>query len=562
LSASLKKPLTAAGLALILALFLAQAAYYWYYVNDDAFITFRYSRFLAMGRGPYFNMGEHVEGYTNFLLMLLMAPVIALGGEGAALPAAKLIGVLCAALSLGAAFALCRMLCRQSEGTSAWAGLCGLAATGMAAVCPAYALNSTSGLETALFSACITSGLFLGLLSYGSGRWRGAGLAFAAAALTRPEGIAIFSIFWVAQLFTILTRAPGSPGDPDARRPLGTFKGIRVPRHLIMDAVIVGAVFAGHLAFRLIAYDGEWLPNTYYAKIGGFWKTDPWTYIKSGILTPFFGLAGIIPALIGLSLDKQIRKVVLPAFFVVLAGSLLPLYSGTDWMPGWRFVIPYIPLTAALVVTGWSQLGRMLSKRGWAGPLFSLLCIPMLIAAQSDMRRGLYKYTFNRTHGYGTGHTALAEWLRREAAGPGDTIALMDIGIVGYLCIEQSILDITGLTDRFIAKSPGGFLSKQVDPSYILERGPEFIVLTFTCPGDPLKPPSEGLEFIAGTDIEDKLYRHPVFRELYMNKRAPRGPDAGWMGALAAELGAERIFQHTHPGGYYLLAPFRRSESH
>ncbi len=36
----------------------------------------------------------------------------------------------------------------------------------------------------------------------------------------------------------------------------------------------------------------------------------------------------------------------------------------------------------------------------------------------------------------------------------------MDIGIIGYECIDQRILDITGLTDRYIAQSPGEFLDK------------------------------------------------------------------------------------------------------
>ena len=76
-----KKPgagngLLALGLFALLAVYVVQCAHFWVYVNDDAYITYRYSRFLSMGRGPYFNIGEHVEGYTNFLLMLLLAPII------------------------------------------------------------------------------------------------------------------------------------------------------------------------------------------------------------------------------------------------------------------------------------------------------------------------------------------------------------------------------------------------------------------------------------------------------------------------------------------------------
>ena len=61
----------------VAALYLAHVASYGGQINDDAFITFRYSKHLAQGVGPFYNVGEHVEGYTNFSLMLLMALVIA-----------------------------------------------------------------------------------------------------------------------------------------------------------------------------------------------------------------------------------------------------------------------------------------------------------------------------------------------------------------------------------------------------------------------------------------------------------------------------------------------------
>jgi len=40
---------------------------------DDSYITYRYARNLADGVGPVWNPGEHVEGYTSFLWMLLLA---------------------------------------------------------------------------------------------------------------------------------------------------------------------------------------------------------------------------------------------------------------------------------------------------------------------------------------------------------------------------------------------------------------------------------------------------------------------------------------------------------
>src|SRR5438552_142444 len=43
------------------------------YTLDDAFISLRYARNLAKGHGIVFNAGERVEGYTNFLWVVILA---------------------------------------------------------------------------------------------------------------------------------------------------------------------------------------------------------------------------------------------------------------------------------------------------------------------------------------------------------------------------------------------------------------------------------------------------------------------------------------------------------
>src|SRR5437762_2663917 len=102
-------------LMIVVGLYLAHCYWYREYVNDDAYITFRYSRFLSLGRGPYFNIGEHVEGYTNFLLMLLLAPIIALAGPAAAPVAAKALGLLCGVAGLAGSVFLAFRLGRGDE---------------------------------------------------------------------------------------------------------------------------------------------------------------------------------------------------------------------------------------------------------------------------------------------------------------------------------------------------------------------------------------------------------------------------------------------------------------
>src|ERR1044071_6514269 len=54
---------------------IAAVAWAWHlrWISDDAFISFRYSRNWARGDGLVFNLGERVEGYTNFGWTALLA---------------------------------------------------------------------------------------------------------------------------------------------------------------------------------------------------------------------------------------------------------------------------------------------------------------------------------------------------------------------------------------------------------------------------------------------------------------------------------------------------------
>lgn len=554
------------GLAVVLAVYLGHASWFRAYVNDDAYITFRYSRNLASGQGPYFNPGEHVEGYTNFLLMLLMTPVFAIGGEAAVAPMAKGLGVACGGMCVVLAFALARRLAiagrmesddrtapcdvaRMKEWKAA-ADLCGVAAAGIVAVCPGFALNSMSALETQLFGVCLAAGVWLAMRSDQSARWCGSGVAFALVVLARPEGILLFAVFTLVR--ALVSQRCG----------------------LRRDVLIVGLVFFGHVAFRYAAYDHEWLPNTYYAKAGGFFAMSAWQYVRDGAIVPLLGLhfpiggdevfipLGLAVGVIGWWKWRRAWRLAAPMIAVGVCGVLLPFITGTDWMLGGRAVVPFLPYTAAMVAVGWCGLmSRPTLRPAWVGSALALPAVAMLWFAQSDVRTEFHDHITTRARGYATGHTALATWLRNGAAAPGDTVALMDTGIVGYLCPQQRILDITGLTDRFIARSPGMFLAKDYDVGYVLNQRPKFIVLVMTAPTtDCDAPPPPDARFEPWTPIEGKLLSHPDFRRWYARARPAGQAASRWTSDLARRLGAERVFEHSHPGAYYLLAVFRRQD--
>ncbi len=53
-------------------------------MTDDAFIRFRYCINLAQGNGLVFNAGEHTEGYSNLLWILILYPFAKMGMDLAA----------------------------------------------------------------------------------------------------------------------------------------------------------------------------------------------------------------------------------------------------------------------------------------------------------------------------------------------------------------------------------------------------------------------------------------------------------------------------------------------
>ena len=51
------------------------------WVQDDAYVSFRYARNLVRGDGLTYNAGEKVEGYSNFLWTVLAAAPLAAGAD-------------------------------------------------------------------------------------------------------------------------------------------------------------------------------------------------------------------------------------------------------------------------------------------------------------------------------------------------------------------------------------------------------------------------------------------------------------------------------------------------
>jgi arabinofuranosyltransferase len=342
------------ALAATLVLLLAHALFY-RFLCDDAFISFRYARNLADGYGLVFNPGhERVEGYTNFLWVVVLAAldVVGLRPEHAA-------SVLSLALTVGLWAMVARAAWRLLPGPLALFPPLALALTRSVAVW------STSGLETRLFEVLVV-GAVLRLLREverpDAAPW--SALLFALAALTRPDGLLIAA---AAMAVAAVWRWR--------------------PRRAVSSAAILGSVVGAHVLFRFLYY-GAWLPNTYYAKIGG----RSWWGMGAAYLGSFVMEYGVLlwlpPLVLGVrALVKEGRGAYAALFgAAVLPHALYVASIGGDHFE-YRPLDLYFPFAFLLIgrglASGWERWKRPLPISAYAALLIvGLTALPWAAHAQ------------------------------------------------------------------------------------------------------------------------------------------------------------------------------------
>ncbi len=154
-------------------------------VTEDALVSFRYAQNIADGNGPVFNPGERVEGYTNFLWLVLIAlPRAAFGAD--VRTAAVVFGVVA---TLGAVLLSC-FLVNRIVAAAAPAGAeprpaIGVAAAVLTASAGGLAVYGPSGSEVPLFVLLLLAVCY----SLVARRPVVAGVLVASAVMTSPEGL-------------------------------------------------------------------------------------------------------------------------------------------------------------------------------------------------------------------------------------------------------------------------------------------------------------------------------------------------------------------------------------
>ena len=222
-------------------------AYLYRFLCDDAYISFRYVENALIGRGLVFNPGERVEGYTNFLWVIELIALRWITDWSIESLAFSLTSIYTVGFFIAAALLAYRTPLDLNKRIVCVITLAGLAMNRNVAVW------TTSGLETRQFSFFILLAvLLLTTRETTVKRTIAASMAMVLATLTRPDslllwgcaGLWIISIHW--RDFPKLVKLSLAWGVP--------------------FCAFVGA----HFLWRYNYY-GEWLPNTYYAKVIGDW---------------------------------------------------------------------------------------------------------------------------------------------------------------------------------------------------------------------------------------------------------------------------------------------------
>jgi hypothetical protein len=433
-----------------LALFGILAWRFFDHSVDDAFISYRYARNLVEGHGLVFNPGERVEGYTNFLWVMLVAPFVALGIDPDL--AAKALGLAAGAGLLGG-------LARFGPRPQAAPGVVWIAPLA-AASSPALAVWATGGLETALFAALLLWSAGLAIEALERKRISAASALLAAlAALTRPEGVGVALL--LGAMLGLLGRGH-----------------VPLRRDLTRWWVVFLLVYLPYFAWRS-SYYGDLLPNTFYAKVG----SEPAQLLRGlRYVHAFLRESGywLLLPLVGLA---WVGRGPARCVYAGLAGGLT-LYVvgvGGDGLPMHRFLVPILPFLFLLIALGCAGvLTRIGTGRG-ARIGVALLVLALGVRAAVPAFRGASARYVAQDRREVAAWTEIGRYFAANA--PSDaSIAVVPAGAVPYFS-KLVAIDMLGLNDRTIARrrisglGAGQAGHEKHDVGYVLGRRPTYVLI-------------------------------------------------------------------------------------
>ncbi len=339
-------------------LVLAGAMLIWHslrydFVTDDAYISFVFARNFAEHGQLTFNLGDPVEGYTNFLWTFILGILMVVG-----VPAPWAARVLGTGFGLGTLYVTFRIGERLLGKGAPLASL----APVLLACSSGFACWSSGGLETQLYTFLIVVALDAYLEAGCAGALAPANpralsrmaIALALAAMTRPEGLLLAALFVIHRIADNLLAGRRWKPDRAELRACAWFLGLWAP----------------WFAWRWWYY--RWpFPNTYYVKAAGkavagydhkMWGHG-WHYVDAWVEQTRLVWVG---PLLAAGLIARPRTAWFT--FATLAAPVTAIYLvyvasvGGDFMGLHRFIMPLFVLAALTVALGVARLAGLAGR--------------------------------------------------------------------------------------------------------------------------------------------------------------------------------------------------------
>ncbi|EHR59104.1 hypothetical protein [Saccharomonospora cyanea] len=533
--------LVALGLALLLSLFhqLAYAT-----IAGDAYVTFRYARNVAEGYGAVYNPGEYVEGYANFLWMIVVAlPGAVFDDSDAIVATAVALGIASALGCVLLAYRLTnRIVLLARPGGPGMPGL-GVVAAALTAGSSSLSAYGASGLEAPLF-VLLTLMLCLALAA---GRAVVAGVVAALAVMTRPEGLvlAVVGLAWFA-VEAVRRRQAGSTA----------------------VAYVVGVVvlLVPWTVWRLTIYE-HLLPNVVVSRWKGGWSdrlAGGWEYVAEFALAYQAFVALAVTALALLLTRRGVPESVARARSVVwllvalAVGHVVGvLAAGGGWMPAWRLLAP-VPVLLAIVGTAAYGLFVVTSPAREAptsaepeprSPLArrrTVSVVTMALCGLSLVVTMVHPRALPAMHELRASADQLAEvgrWLD-ESLPAGTVISTHNTGALAYEAGPSIVVvDVFGRTDEHIARE--GEPLRVAGHSVYLTRDFDYVVNT--------RSPAVAVEE-SGYTTEQECGINPAYAGLYEVASFRREGTPYWVSVYVRRVSASYLLEllDAHPDFTYV----------
>ncbi|MFT3693001.1 MAG: hypothetical protein QM831_07660 [Kofleriaceae bacterium] len=443
------------------------------FVTDDAYISFVFSRNFAEHGQLSFNLGQPVEGYTNFLWTILLGILMLVGISPEI--SSRVLGTACALVTLYIVFTATERALERRTPIATIGAL-------LLACSSGFACWTSGGLETQLFTMLV-------VIALDGKSIKRTAIALALAAMTRPEGLLVAAVIGVAYLGNNLLEKK------------------KIARDDLIAAALFLVIWAPWFAWRWHYY-GYKFPNTYYVKASGPW-VDPkmatqmaetgryyiWRWLVQAhvlwaaplILAAFYKLKPRTPRF-----RLVTTTTLLAIVYVVYAMSV-----GGDFMGLHRFIMPVFACVAILVAIGLDQLPYKAPIAAIAIALFAVTQLQLT----RDSIASCAGRTCNNDHGIDSPAFLMVYTEDRAAIGRAmaDCFKPDDFSIVGGAGAQPYFgrmrgIDVFGLVSEKIAhdsprSNPRPGHTKWGSDTILASYDPTFVFSCYQIHYGPMAPP-------------------------------------------------------------------------